>query len=63
MPQIFVRLAFGEPLSPLPRKINPLPPGLAWIRGMDKEPILTTIDAVQKDFDDLDRRRSEHLPP
>jgi hypothetical protein len=43
---ILVKLAFGETLEPLSKRINPLPNGLAWIRGMDFEPILTTIDKI-----------------
>lgn len=51
MPHIAVRLAFGEPPPPLERRINPLPPGLVWVRGMDRVPVLTdlsAIDALQK---------------
>ncbi len=31
----------------LPLKINPLEPGLVWIRGMDMEPVLTTEVAIE----------------
>ena len=46
MPYIFVKLAYGEPIPKMRRKINPLPSGLAWIRGMDFVPILTTLDEI-----------------
>lgn len=50
MPHIFVKLALGEPLDFAPPRMNPLPPGLVWIRGIDIEPILadaTIIEAAQ----------------
>ncbi|HUK56423.1 MAG TPA: carboxylate--amine ligase [Nitrospiria bacterium] len=47
MPYIYLKLAFGEPLPEIPRILNPLPEGLLWIRGMDKEPLLTTIDEIE----------------
>ncbi len=47
MPYIFVKLAYGEPIPKIKRKINPLPSGLAWIRGMDFVPILTTLDEIK----------------
>lgn len=47
MPYIFVKLAFDE-LPPLPlKRVNPLTPGLAWVRGMDIEPVLTTVDEIE----------------
>ena len=30
------------------KKINPLPDGLIWIRGMDREPVLTTVEELEK---------------
>lgn len=42
MPDMFVRLAYGEKLPRLSRRINPLPAGLVWVRGMDTQPVLTT---------------------
>jgi carbamoyl-phosphate synthase large subunit len=40
MPEIFARVALGEspPTYPI---LDPLPEGLLWIRGMDREPKLT----------------------
>jgi hypothetical protein len=46
MPLIFVKLAFGEPAPAIVPRINPLPPGLAWVRGMDAEPLLTTVEDI-----------------
>ncbi len=48
MPYILVKLAYGEEPPEVPAKINPLPCNLAWIRGMDAEPVLTTVDALAK---------------
>lgn len=48
MPEIVLRLAYGEPLPPLAGKINPLPANLVWIRGVDFEPVLTTLEAVEE---------------
>lgn len=59
LPEIFLKLAFGEPLPSLPRRINPLEPGLVWIRGMDTPPTLTTeavIDAYRQGLDERRRR-------
>jgi carbamoyl-phosphate synthase large subunit len=45
-PYIFVKLAYGEdPPLPDPR-VNPLRPGLLWIRGMDMAPVLTDREAI-----------------
>ena len=47
LPYIYVKLACDEEVAlPSPR-INPLPPGLAWIRGMDFLPILTTVEEIE----------------
>lgn len=45
-PYIFVKLAYGEEPPIKPSTINPLPNGMAWIRGMDFEPILTTVAEI-----------------
>lgn len=58
MPLMYVKLAFGEPLPPMTKKMNPLPDNLAWIRGMDIEPILTTVDAIESNAAALRARRS-----
>jgi glutathione synthase/RimK-type ligase-like ATP-grasp enzyme len=46
-PQIYRDIALEEKFPLLPRKINPLPDGLLWIRGMDVEPVLTTAAALE----------------
>lgn len=42
-PQIYRDIALEGKFPTLDRKINPLPDGLVWIRGMDVEPILATV--------------------
>ena len=44
MAYIYTKLGFGEKISVYP--VNPLKEGLVWIRGMDFEPILTTMDKI-----------------
>jgi carbamoyl-phosphate synthase large subunit len=54
MPYIFTKLAFGEE-PPLPgQRINPLEPGLLWLRGMDREPVLARLCQA----DDVERELS-----
>ena len=48
MPEIYIKLAFNESLPYIPRKINPLPSGLAWIRGMDTEPVLVSTKDINR---------------
>lgn len=57
LPYLFVKLAFGEPLPPLEKKFSPLKPGLAWVRGMDFLPVLTTVDAIEASARELEERR------
>jgi carbamoyl-phosphate synthase large subunit len=42
MPEIFKCLALGQELPKFEKKINPLPAGLMWMRGMDTSPVLVT---------------------
>ena len=56
MPYIYLRLAFGESIPKFKKKINPLPNDLAWVRGMDTEPVLTSLKAIKALEDRLDRR-------
>lgn len=57
MPYIFTRLAFGDdPPLPEPR-INPLQPGLLWLRGMDREPVLAQLAEVEEAERALEERR------
>ena len=47
-PKIFRDLALHGCKPDLPKKINPLPDGLLWIRGMDVAPVLSDIDALER---------------
>ncbi|MDP3973567.1 MAG: carboxylate--amine ligase [Candidatus Daviesbacteria bacterium] len=47
MPYIYVKLALKGEIPKIKNKINPLKAGLVWIRGLDFEPILTTIDHLK----------------
>lgn len=48
MPKIFKDIALYNEFPSLERKINPLPDGLLWIRGMDTEPLMTTKEEIEK---------------
>lgn len=47
MPEIFVKLAYGDALPKLETNLNPLPEDLVWIRGMDFEPVLSDMKTVE----------------
>ena len=47
MPKIFTDIALYNKFPDLTNKINPLPDGLLWIRGMDREPLLTTNEEIK----------------
>lgn len=47
MPALYLKAAFDEPLPPVEPRINPLPEGLAWVRGMDCEPVLLPLQAIE----------------
>ena len=47
-PEIYCNIALDQEFPVLERKINPLPAGLVWIRGMDEAPVLTTITELEK---------------
>jgi hypothetical protein len=53
MPYIFVKLAYGEELPKLPKKVNPAKDGMVWIRGMDFEPVLATREDIDQTVVDL----------
>lgn len=42
MPEIYCDIALDGNFPSLQKRINPLPDGLIWIRGMDVEPVMTT---------------------
>lgn len=48
LPEICVNIALDENFPTLSRKVNPLPEGLVWIRGMDVEPVLTTMEQLRQ---------------
>jgi carbamoyl-phosphate synthase large subunit len=48
MPDIYCRLAIHGTKPKLEKKINPLPDGLIWIRGMDVQPVMTTADELER---------------
>lgn len=48
MPEIYCDIALEGKFPALERKINPLPDGLIWIRGMDVEPVLTTVKELEQ---------------
>lgn len=48
MPEIYCNIALDGIFPALDKKINPLPDGLLWVRGMDVEPTLTTEDDLKK---------------
>lgn len=51
MPEIFKNIALYDEFPALDKKINPLPDGLMWIRGMDRQPVLTTMEKIRATID------------
>lgn len=51
MPKIFKDIILYNEFPNLDKKINPLPDGLLWVRGMDIEPILTTQEEIMKSIE------------
>lgn len=47
MPLIFTEIALTGKLPTLKERINPLPIGLVWIRGLDFDPVLTTLKKLK----------------
>jgi carbamoyl-phosphate synthase large subunit len=47
-PEIYCNIALDNKFPVLEKKINPLPDGLIWIRGMDVEPVLTTVEELER---------------
>jgi hypothetical protein len=63
LPQVYVRLAFGEPPPPLERRHNPLPDGMVWVRGVDFEPVLTSVAEIDRHvarLEELKRATGRH---
>lgn len=59
MPYIYLKLAFGEKVTLPKRKINPLKDGLAWVRGMDIEPVLSSLKEISSFEEKLKARLRE----
>jgi carbamoyl-phosphate synthase large subunit len=58
LPWFYVCAALDRPIPPVPQKFGPLPEGLAWVRGMDFLPVLTTLEAIDaKEAELQDRKR------
>jgi hypothetical protein len=53
MPRIFADLALGRSVPDVEPKINPLPRGLMWLRGMDVEPRLMTEAQIHEEIEFL----------
>lgn len=50
LPEIYKNIALYGEFPKLERIMNPLQDGLLWIRGMDREPVLTTRDAIEQEL-------------
>jgi len=48
MPEIYVNLGLDRQKPVISKKINPLPAGLCWIRGMDTRPVLVTREQLEE---------------
>jgi carbamoyl-phosphate synthase large subunit len=48
LPEIYCDIALDGAFPSLSKKINPLPDGLVWIRGMDVEPTLTSLRQLEE---------------
>lgn len=57
--EIYLKCALDLPLPKLERVMNPLPEGLAWVRGMDSPPVLTTVAAIEARIAGLKRWRAD----
>jgi hypothetical protein len=57
MPYILTQCALADETPVVSPKINPLPAGLAWVRGMDVRPVLTTTEKIDADKKALEQRR------
>ena len=43
-----LKTAFGEEIDEINEKFSPLPENLLWIKYVDCEPVLTTVDEIEK---------------
>ena len=49
-PEIFKKLALGEPINIAKSTINPLENDLMWVRGMDTEPLLIVKESIKQEI-------------
>jgi carbamoyl-phosphate synthase large subunit len=57
MPYLFVKIAFGEKLPRITKKLNPAPNNMIWIRGIDFVPVLTSMAEIKKNVANLESLR------
>lgn len=50
MPEIFADIALSGELPKLDKRVNPLPDGLLWLRGMDTRPRLMRKEDLEKEL-------------
>ena len=62
MPHIYVQLAFGQKPNLPKKRINPIPPGRIWIRGVDFLPVLTDRSTIEKHKKNLETRIKLQTP-
>jgi carbamoyl-phosphate synthase large subunit len=48
MPEVYCEIALENKFPVLERRVNPLPEGLVWIRGMDVDPVLTNVADLKR---------------
>jgi carbamoyl-phosphate synthase large subunit len=59
MPYIFVKLAYGEATPKLEKIVNPAKDHMVWIRGMDFEPVLVSMDQIDAETAKLEAMRKQ----
>jgi carbamoyl-phosphate synthase large subunit len=57
LPYAYVKLAFREPPPSFPRRLNPAPEGMVWIRGVDFEPVLAPAAEIDRHLAALEELR------
>jgi predicted ATP-grasp superfamily ATP-dependent carboligase len=58
-PDIFIRTSLGKDVELPVKTINPLTPGLAWIRGIDSVPVLVSLELLELMERSLEEIRNE----
>ena len=59
MPYIFTKLAYGENPPAVSKIMNPAKDHMVWIRGMDFEPVLKSMDEIDSEVEKLEALRKE----